>query len=157
MSLIKVAPNFSLYTLASSHPLSLHYPSPPFPFHHYEFWSFSLWCLRRLIYVAYCHHLVYSSLGISLDNMDVPLSMLFSGTTTMTLLNSSLDTERTLHCQLKQQTAEVKLKAWKGASFLTILWYWSMFITLNKSSPNSNKIYYRLQSKANSLQVAHAQ
>jgi len=58
--------------------------------------------------VACCHHLVYSSLGIALDNMDVPLSVLFSGTTTMTLLNSALDAERTLHRQLKQQTAELE-------------------------------------------------
>ena len=49
--------------------------------------------------MACVDHLVYPSLGIALDDMDVPLRVLFSGTTTMTLLNSALDAERTLHTQ----------------------------------------------------------
>lgn len=60
--------------------------------------------------MACVHHLVYSSLVIALDNMDVPLRVLFSGTTTMTLLNSALDAKRALHAQLIQQNVELKNK-----------------------------------------------
>jgi len=40
--------------------------------------------------------------------MDVPLRVLFSGTTTMTLLNSALDVERTLQTQFKCQNTELQ-------------------------------------------------
>lgn len=58
--------------------------------------------------MAYFHHMAYSSLGIALDSMEVPLSVLFSGTTTITLLNAALDAERALHTQLKQQNTKLQ-------------------------------------------------
>lgn len=110
--------------------------------------------------MACVHHLVYSSLGIALDDMDVPLRVLFSGTTTMTLLNSALEAERTLHTQLKCQNTE--LQANNEGLERSILFNHSMILRYihgtKQKLPNSNKtMNCRLQSKIQLLQVAHAQ
>lgn len=82
------------------------------------------------------HHLVSSSLGIALDSMDVPLRVLFSGTTTMTLLDSALHAERALHSQLKQKNAELsgEIEEWEQSILFNSAVIVRYFMALNKST-----------------------